>query len=42
MPYRSYGMDMAMAESAKVATPVFSSDQDITTTANVIFLIGSN
>lgn len=42
IPYRSYGLDMAMAESAKVATPVFSSDQDITTTASVIFLIGSN
>ncbi len=26
---------------AKSATPVFSSDQDVTTTANVIFLIGS-
>jgi hypothetical protein len=27
---------------AKAATPVFSSDQDVTTTANVVFLIGSN
>ena len=38
-----YG-DMAMAESAsfKSSTPVFSSDQDVTTTASVIFLIGSN
>jgi uncharacterized protein YggE len=34
----------AMAEDAgfKSSTPVFSSDQDITTTASVIFLIGSN
>ena len=38
-----YG-DMAMAESAsfRSSTPVFSSDQDVTTTASVIFLIGSN
>ncbi|NIM25574.1 MAG: DUF541 domain-containing protein [Nitrososphaeria archaeon] len=34
----------AFAEDAafKSSTPVFSGDQDITTTANVIFLIGSN
>jgi len=36
----------AYAESAmdsfKASTPVFSSNQDVTTTANVIFLIGSN
>lgn len=34
----------AVAEDAviKSSTPVFSGDQDITTTANVIFLIGSN
>ena len=43
MPYVRGGFDM-MAESAsmKASTPVFSSDQDITTTASVIFLIGSN
>ena len=38
-----YG-DVAMAESAssfKASTPVFSSDQDVTTTASVIFLIGN-
>ena len=36
--------DMAMAEGAsfKASTPVFSSDQDVKTTASVIFLIGSN
>ena len=37
--------DFAMAESTmKMAapTPVFSSDQDVTTSANVVFLIGSN
>lgn len=34
----------AMAEDAsfKSSTPVFSSDQDVSTTASVIFLIGSN
>ncbi len=39
--------DMAFSESmersfAASPTPVFSSDQDVSTTANVIFLIGSN
>lgn len=34
-----YAADGAFAKSA---TPVFSSDQDVSTTANVIFLIGSN
>ena len=36
--------DMAMAEGAsfKASTPVFSSEQDVRTTASVIFLIGSN
>ena len=29
-------------EAAKTSTPVFSSDQEVSTTANVIFLIGSN
>jgi len=37
-------LDMAMMEGAAVksSTPVFSSEQDVTTTASVIFLIGSN
>ena len=39
--------DMAFSESmersfASLPTPIFSSDQDVSTTANVIFLIGSN
>ena len=38
--------DMAFAESfdgrSSFSTPVFSSDQDVTTTASVVFLIGSN
>lgn len=36
--------DMAMAEGAsfKASTPVFSSEQDVRTSASVIFLIGSN
>jgi len=41
MPMFSAGI-MAQEASLKTSTPVFSSDQDITTTANVIFLIGSN
>jgi len=43
-PTPLYSGDFAMAESAsfKASTPVFSSDQDVTTTASVIFLIGSN
>lgn len=43
-PMPLYYGDFAMAESAsfKASTPVFSSDQDVTTTASVIFLIGSN
>ena len=32
----------SMALSADISTPVFSSDQDVSTTANVVFLIGSN
>jgi len=37
-------LDMAMMEGAAVksSTPVFSSEQDVSTTASVIFLIGSN
>ena len=39
--YARAGFDMAEA-SVAAQTPVFSSDQDVSTTANVIFLIGSN
>lgn len=46
MPYPMpvFRGDFAMAESMPMAspTPVFSSDQDITTSAHVVFLIGSN
>ena len=49
MPYpeplfRSFEADVAMAEGAsfKTSTPVFTSDQEVTTTASVMFLIGSN
>lgn len=39
--YRTF--DAAVAEGAmKSSTPVFSSDQEVSTTANVVFLIGSN
>jgi uncharacterized protein len=42
-PQPLYSMDgFAKAEASFAPTPVFSSDQDVTTTANVIFLIGSN
>ena len=41
IPMFSAGV-MAEDASFKSSTPVFSSDQDITTTASVIFLIGSN
>ena len=37
------GVGYATADAfAKSSTPVFSSDQDVSTTANLIFLIGSN
>jgi len=44
MPPPVFDGRFAMAESAvmKSSTPVFSSDKDVTTTASVIFLIGSN
>jgi len=44
MPPPMFDASFAMAESAvmKSSTPVFSSDQEVSTTANVIFLIGSN
>ena len=42
-PMPAFRGDFAMAEMAKSApTPVFSSDQEVTTSANVVFLIGSN
>ena len=43
-PMPVFSASGAFAEDAafKSSTPVFSSDQDITTTASVIFLIGSN
>ncbi len=43
-PIPVFSASGAFAEDAafKSSTPVFSSDQDITTTASVIFLIGSN
>ena len=43
-PIPMFSVSGAFAEDAafKSSTPVFTSDQDITTTASVIFLIGSN
>ena len=42
--FASFEADMAMAEGAafRSTTPVFTSDQEVSTTASVIFLIGSN
>ena len=37
--YDSYG---GMEKMAAAPTPIFSSDQDVSTSANVVFLIGSN
>ena len=41
-PVYARSFDMAEASFAAAPTPVFSSDQDVTTTAHVTFLIGSN
>ena len=43
-PQPMFKGDFAMAESAisSAPTPVFSSDQDVSTSAHVVFLIGSN
>ncbi|MBI3253718.1 MAG: SIMPL domain-containing protein, partial [Nitrosopumilales archaeon] len=40
IPYYTAGYDESAA--LKASTPVFSSDQEVSTTANVIFVIGSN
>lgn len=41
-PQPMYDAGFAVAESFKAApTPIFTSDQDVTTTANVVFIIGS-
>lgn len=44
MPYPMPMYDMAYGamEKSSVQTPIFSSDQDVSTSANVVFLIGSN
>jgi len=43
MPYPMPMYDMAYgAEKSSAPTPIFSSDQDVSTSANVVFLIGSN
>jgi hypothetical protein len=40
IPYYTASYDESAA--LKASTPVFSSDQEVSTTANVIFVIGSN
>ena len=44
MPYPMPMYDVAYGamEKSAVQTPIFSSDQDVSTSANVVFLIGSN
>jgi hypothetical protein len=43
MPYPMPMYDMAYgAEKSSAPTPIFSSDQDVNTSVNVVFLIGSN
>lgn len=41
MPAPAYGGAYDMVES-RASTPIFSSDQDVSTSANVVFIIGSN
>jgi uncharacterized protein len=41
-PRPMYSMDAVAMEKSLAPTPIFSSEQDISTTANVVFLIGSN
>ena len=44
IPYSTPMYDMAYGamEKSSAPTPIFSSDQDVSTSANVVFLIGSN
>ena len=43
MPQPMYGgVAYSMSEAVRAPTPVFSSDQDVTTSVNVVFIIGSN
>jgi hypothetical protein len=43
VPYYSTGFDAYSEISSRaVSTPVFTSNQDVTTSANVVFIIGSN
>ncbi|MGI0057359.1 MAG: SIMPL domain-containing protein [Nitrosarchaeum sp.] len=41
-PHPMYDGGYGMMEKSSAPTPIFSSDQDVTTSANVVFLIGSN
>jgi uncharacterized protein YggE len=45
MPYPMPMYDMAYGEEfakSSAPTPIFTSDQDVNTSVNVVFLIGSN
>lgn len=41
-PHPMYDMAYGAMEKSAAPTPIFSSDQDVSTSANVVFLIGSN
>jgi uncharacterized protein YggE len=41
-PMPTYSMSYDTMARGSAPTPIFSSDQDVTTTANVVFIIGSN
>ena len=42
IPMYEAAFDGAFAAKSSVSTPIFSSDRDVSTTANVVFTIGSN
>ena len=42
MPMFDMAFEESFAAKSAYSTPVFSSDQDVSTTANVVFIIGSN
>lgn len=42
VPYQPPMYEIAMDKSARTATPIFSSDQEISTSVQVVFLIGGN
>jgi hypothetical protein len=41
-PMPMFSADMAFAEKSAVPTPIFTSDQDVSTSVSVVFIIGGN